>query len=94
MTRSSFRPMTSSQRRSVKRDFAFLTVVDTTRNAQIANIRIPAGVREAMVLEKSGPLLHVDMMDQNKIAVINCKTHQLLHVWPITKPQEYCYRIG
>lgn len=70
---------------SVKQDFAFLTVVDTTRNARVANIKIPAGALEAMVLEKSGPLLYVDMMDQNKIAVINRKTHQLLHVWPITK---------
>jgi DNA-binding beta-propeller fold protein YncE len=38
-----------------------------------------------MTLERGGPLIYVDMMDQNKVAVVNRKTRELVTTWPITR---------
>lgn len=73
---------------SVKSDFAFLTVVDTTNGTRVADVKIPAASLEAMVLEKTGPLIYVNMMDRNKIAVVNRKTRKLVTTWPITMGKE------
>jgi DNA-binding beta-propeller fold protein YncE len=70
---------------SVKSDSSFLTVVDTTNGERVANIKIPAAALEAMTLENNGPHIYVNMMDQNKIAVVNRKTRTLVTTWPITR---------
>jgi DNA-binding beta-propeller fold protein YncE len=70
---------------SVKAEFSFLTVVNTTNGERVSNIKIPAAALEAMTLERGGPLIYVDMMDQNKVAVVNRKTRELVTTWPITR---------
>lgn len=70
---------------SVKSEISSLSVIDTTNVAHVADIKIKAGALEAMVLEKNGPLIYINMMDQNKIAVIDRKARKLVATWPVTK---------
>ena len=70
---------------SIKSEYSSLSVIDTTSMAHVADVKIKAGALEAMVLEKNGPLIYINMMDQNKIAVVNRKTRQLVATWPVTK---------
>lgn len=70
---------------SIKSEYSSLSVIDTNSYARLADVKIKAGSLEAMVLEKNGPLIYINMMDQNKIAVVNRKTRQLVAAWPVTK---------
>lgn len=66
-------------------DFSFLSVIDTTTAKRLANIKLPALSPEAMAMETSGPRIFVDLMDQNKIAVIDRTKRELTTTWPVTK---------
>ncbi len=70
---------------SVKSEYSSLSVIDTTSLNHLDDIKIKAGALEAMVLEKQGPLIYINMMDQNKIAVVNRRTRKLIARWPVTK---------
>ena len=70
---------------SVKSEYSSLSVIDTTSVAKVADVKIKAGALEAMVLEKQGPLIYINLMDQNKIAVVNRRTRKEVAEWPVTK---------
>jgi hypothetical protein len=70
---------------SVHSEYSFLSVIDTTNYSKLADVKIQAGALEAMVLEKRGPLIYINMMDQNKIAVVNRRTRKVVATWPVTK---------
>ena len=62
-----------------------LSVVDTTTAKRLGDIKLPAESPEAMAMETSGPRIFVDLMDQNKVAVVDRQKRELVAVWPITK---------
>jgi DNA-binding beta-propeller fold protein YncE len=69
---------------SIHSAFSSLSVIDTTGGTKLGDVKIQAGALEAMVLEKHGPLIYINMMDQNKIAVVNRQTRKLVATWPVT----------
>lgn len=62
-----------------------LSVVDTTTAKRLGDIKLPAESPEAMAMETSGARIFVDLMDQNKVAVVDRQKRELVAVWPITK---------
>ena len=62
-----------------------LSIVDTTSAKLLGQIKLPAESPEAMAMETSGPLIYVDLMDQNKIAVVDRQKRALVSIWPVTK---------
>ncbi|MBW4028807.1 MAG: hypothetical protein HIU93_15675 [Acidobacteria bacterium] len=70
---------------SVKSEYSSLSVIDTGSLARLGDIKIKAAALEAMVLEKNGPLIYINMMDQNKIAVIDRNSRKVVATWAVTK---------
>jgi hypothetical protein len=66
-------------------DFSFVTVIDTSRNEKVADIRLPSGNIEAMAIQHAGDLLYVNMRDKKQIAVVDRKTRALVSTWQLTK---------
>jgi DNA-binding beta-propeller fold protein YncE len=65
--------------------FTELAVIDTTTSKRLGDIKLPAKKPEGMVLEIAGEHIYIDLMDQNKIGVIDRKKRELVATWPITK---------
>jgi DNA-binding beta-propeller fold protein YncE len=65
--------------------YSMLSVVSTTRDAKIADIRIDGDTLEAMALAKSSPLLYVNNPAKNLIDVVNRHTRQVVATWPVTQ---------
>jgi DNA-binding beta-propeller fold protein YncE len=66
-------------------DHAFLTVIDTTTAKRLDDIQLLALSPEAMAMESSGPMIFVDLMDRNLVAVVDRQKRELVTTWPITK---------
>ena len=63
--------------------FTMLSVVDTTSDQKLADIKIDGDTLEAMVLEKSGNKLYLDNPATNAVDVIDRKTNTLVTTWPV-----------
>jgi 6-bladed beta-propeller len=64
--------------------FTMLSVVDTTSDQKLADIKIDGDTLEAMALEKSGNKLYLDNPATNSVDVIDRKTNTLVTAWPVT----------
>jgi len=64
--------------------FSMLSVVDTTHDKKVADIKIDGDTLEAMALAKSSPLLYVNNPAKNWIDVVNRHTRQVVATWPVT----------
>ncbi len=62
-----------------------LSIIDTTSAALLGQIKLPAESPEAMAMETSGPLIYVDLMDQNQVAVVDRSKRTVSAIWPVTK---------
>jgi DNA-binding beta-propeller fold protein YncE len=63
--------------------FTMLSVVDTTSERKLTDIKIDGDTLEAMSLEKNGERLFLDNPAKNEVEVINRKTNKVIGVWPI-----------
>lgn len=74
---------------------AYLTTVDTTAGKQIGDIKLDSDDVEALVLEKSGPRIFVEIRGKNAIEVFDRQKQTLLATWPLpkdaTKPSAMAY---
>jgi DNA-binding beta-propeller fold protein YncE len=61
-----------------------LSVVDTTSNTKVADIKIDGDTLEAMAMEKGTDRMYVNNAAKNQIAVIDRKTRSLAASWPVT----------
>jgi DNA-binding beta-propeller fold protein YncE len=71
--------------RAAGMDSSRLSVIDTTRAKRLGDIKLPAQSPEAMAMESSGSKIYVDLMDQNKVAVVDRDKRELVATWPVTK---------
>lgn len=63
--------------------FTMLSVVDTTAERKLADIKIDGDTLEAMALEKSGDKLYLDNPAKNTVDVIDKKTNKMIAAWPV-----------
>ena len=67
-----------------KLNYGFLSIVNTDNGEKVGEIKIESNRLEAMVLEKSGARLFLNMTEKNAIGVIDRKKNVVLSVWPAT----------
>ena len=62
----------------------FLEIVNTDTGEKVGQIKIDSNRLEAMVVEKSGSRLFLNMTEKNSIAVIDRDKKTVVAVWPLT----------
>ena len=62
--------------------YTFISVIDTTANKKLADIKIDADSVEAMAIEKSGPRLFANLASKSTVAVIDRKKREVIATWP------------
>jgi DNA-binding beta-propeller fold protein YncE len=67
-----------------KLNYTFLEIVNTDTGEKVGQIKIDSNRLEAMVVEKSGSRLFLNMTEKNSIGVIDRKKQAVIAVWPLT----------
>lgn len=68
----------------VGQKYSMLSVVDTTQDKKLADIRIEGETLEAMAIDPNRPQLYVNNRDKNQVAVVDTSTRKVIASWPIT----------
>ena len=63
--------------------YSFVSVVDTTAEKKLADIRLDADEVEAVTLETKGPLMYINLRSKGAIAVVNRETRSVVATWSI-----------
>lgn len=64
--------------------FSMVTVVNTTSDKKVADIKIDGDTLEAMALNDARSLLYVNNPSKSLVDVVNSRTHSVEKTWPIT----------
>ncbi len=67
-----------------KLNYTFLEIVNTDTGEHVGQIKIDSNRLEAMVVEKSGSRLFLNMTEKNSIGVIDRKKQAVAAVWPLS----------
>jgi DNA-binding beta-propeller fold protein YncE len=67
-----------------KLNHTFLEIVNTDSGEKVGQIKIDSNRLEAMVVERSGRRLFLNMTEKNSIAVIDREKESVAAVWPLT----------
>jgi DNA-binding beta-propeller fold protein YncE len=68
-----------------KEDYILISVVDTTSNRKVADIRLNVGRVEGMAIEKSGSRLFVNLTDNDAVAVIDREKRTVTTTWSVAQ---------
>ncbi len=68
----------------VHQTYSMLSVVDTTANQKLADLKIDGETLEAMALETSTPKIYVNNRAKNEVSVVDREKRELIASWPIT----------
>jgi DNA-binding beta-propeller fold protein YncE len=63
-------------------EYSLISVVDTTAEKSLADIKIDTDAVEALALEKSGPRLFVNMTGKDEIGVVDREKRAVIGTWP------------
>jgi DNA-binding beta-propeller fold protein YncE len=63
--------------------FSMLSIVDTSRNVKVADVKIDGDTLEAMALETSTDKMYVNNAAKNEVTVLNRKDRSVLASWPV-----------
>jgi DNA-binding beta-propeller fold protein YncE len=67
--------------------FSMISIVDTTSDEKVGEIKIDGDTLEAMALESSGPRMYVNNPAKNAVTVIDRNTRSQVANWPVTLGQ-------
>ena len=67
------------------KNYSLISIIDTTREEKIGDIRVDASGLEAMVIDHVGGRLYIDLPKSNSIAVIDLNKRTVIATWPLTK---------
>ena len=70
--------------RAAHTPYCLISVVDTSSDKKLAEIKLDTTRLESMALEKSGSRLFVNMTGNNEIGVVDREKRALVKTWPIT----------
>jgi WD40 repeat protein len=66
-------------------EYSFISIIDTTSEEKVGDIKIDAPVQEAMVIDKSANRLYVDLPENKAVGVVDLKKRAVVATWPLTK---------
>jgi DNA-binding beta-propeller fold protein YncE len=69
--------------REAKTPYSFISVVDTNSSKKLRDIKIDSDRVEAVVLEKSGPRMFVNITGKNAVGVLDRNKSTLMATWPL-----------
>lgn len=69
--------------RGAKTPYSFISVVDTNSSKKLKDIKINSDHIEAVVLEKSGPRMFMNITGQNAVGVMDRAGSALTATWPL-----------
>jgi DNA-binding beta-propeller fold protein YncE len=69
--------------KGAKTAYSMISVVDTTSDKKLADIKIDSDSVEALALEKSGPRMFVNITGKNAVGVLDREKHTVIATWPI-----------
>ncbi len=64
--------------------YSMLSVVNTTTDKKVADIKIDGDTLEAMALAPASSLLYINNPSKSLVDVVNRRTHTVVATWPIT----------
>ncbi|MGH9437091.1 MAG: YncE family protein, partial [Terriglobia bacterium] len=67
--------------------FSMVSVVNTTSDKKVADIKIDGDTLEQMALDPSDPLLYIENPSKSQVDVVNRQTRSVVATWPITMGQ-------
>ena len=68
----------------VHQTYSMLSVIDTTANQKLTDLKIDGETLEAMALEKSTPIMYVNNRARNQVSVVDREKRELIASWPVT----------
>jgi DNA-binding beta-propeller fold protein YncE len=69
--------------RGAKQAFCLISILDTTSDKKLGDIKIDSDSVEALALEKSGPRMFVNITGKDAVAVIDREKRTVIATWPI-----------
>lgn len=69
--------------REAKTPYSLISVVDTNASKKLRDIKIPSNHVEAIVLEKAGPRMFLNITGQNAVGVMDRNKSVLTSTWPL-----------
>lgn len=73
---------------NAKLPYSLISVIDTSTDRHVGDIKIQAESLEAMALETATPRMYIDITDKNEIGVVDRQKRTLIATWPVTKGKE------
>lgn len=70
-----------------KLDYTLLSIINTDSDEHIGDIRINVGRLEHLLLDKSGPMIFINLTDTGEIAVIDRNKREVVARWPVGEGQ-------
>jgi DNA-binding beta-propeller fold protein YncE len=70
--------------KDVGKTYSYVSVVDTTTNTKVADIRVNGDTLEAMALDLWRPRMYVNNHAQNQVTVIDRLSRKIVASWPLT----------
>jgi DNA-binding beta-propeller fold protein YncE len=64
--------------------FSMLSVINTTTDTKVGNIKIDGETLEAMALAHASPLLYINNPSKSQVDVVNRQTRAVVGTWPVT----------
>lgn len=64
--------------------FSMLSVVNTTTDRKVADIRIDGDTLEAMAIPRSGRILYINNPSKSLVDVVSRRNHTVIKTWPVT----------
>ena len=69
--------------KGAKMSYCLISILDTTTDKKLADIKIDSDSVEALALEKSGPRMFVNITGKDAVGVIDRKKRTVIATWPI-----------
>jgi hypothetical protein len=68
-------------------DHSFISVIDTAKSAQVAQVRIEGLFLEAAVIDPAAHRFYLNVEDRNSVAVLDLPTLKVVANWPLKRSQ-------
>ena len=75
--------------RGAKMAYCLVSILDTTTDKKLADIKIDSDSVEAMALEKSGPRIFVNITGKDAVGVIDREKRTVIATWPIGQESKH-----
>src|SRR6267154_119853 len=75
--------------KGAKMAYCLISIVDTTTDKKLADIKIDSDSVEALVVEKSGPRIFVNITGKDAVGVIDREKHTVIATWPIGQESKH-----